>query len=359
VRDRPGVRYALRVGVTLALSAAGGGVAVLLGMPAGWIAGGLLAVAGASLAGVNTTFPQRLYDPVFLLLGIYAGTGVTHDTLHQMQTWPASFIILAFSLVAMMSGSYWWLRHRHGWEKNTALLASVPGALSQVVAAAEAIKADLKQVAIAQSLRLLILVETIPLVALFIGHPDSPALADRPVAGPTALAAFLLTGTAFSLVLQRLQVPGGWVLGGLLGSASLILTDLVDARMPLFVSVPATISLVAIAGSRFRPGDLVLLPRIAGAALGSFAIAVSIAVLGASLVTLLFGVNIIQTLLAFAPGALDALAILALQMNIDPAYVAAHHVVRLVALLIAVPIAVRWMARGNSSAGGAGPGKSD
>jgi membrane AbrB-like protein len=354
VQDRQGFHYALRVGVTLALSAAGGAVAVLLGMPAGWIAGGLLAVAAASLAGVDTTFPPRLYDPVFLLLGIYAGTGVTHDTIHQMQTWPASFVILALSLVAMVAGSYWWLQRRQGWEKNTALLASVPGALSQVVAAAEAVKADLKQVAIAQSIRLLLLVETIPLVALFVGHPDSPALADRPVAGPMELAGFVLAGTLFSLALQWLRVPGGWVLGGLLGSATLILTDLVDARLPLFVSVPATISLVAIAGSRFRPGDLVLLPRIAGAALGSFAIAVSIAVLGASLVTLLFGVNIIQTLLAFAPGALDALAILALQMNIDPAYVAAHHVVRLVALLIAVPIAVRWLTRGNGSAGGTG-----
>jgi len=32
-------------------------------------------------------------------------------------------------------------------------------------------------------------------------------------------------------------------------------------------------------------------------------------------------------------------------MNIDPAYVAAHHVVRLLALVAAVPLLSRWLRR--------------
>ena len=47
--------------------------------------------------------------------------------------------------------------------------------------------------------------------------------------------------------------------------------------------------------------------------------------------------------LPFAPGAFDALTILAYQMNIDPAYVAAHHVVRFLALTAAVPFLARWL----------------
>jgi hypothetical protein len=343
----PGLRHASRVAVTLALSAGGGLLAQLLGVPAGWIAGGLLAVAIASLAGVDTEFPRRLHAPVFLLLGIYAGTGVTHDTIHQMQTWPASFAILGLSMIGLIAGCYWWLHTRHGWDRNDALLASLPGALSLVVAAAEGLKADLKKVAIAQSLRVLILIEAIPLVALLIGHPEgTPALAGRLVAGPYALAVFLAAGIAVSLLLQRLRLPGAWVLGGLLASATLLLTGVLDARLPAFISVPATICLAAITGSRFRPDDLVLLPRLAAAALGAFVIAIVLSAAGAGLVTLLFGVDIIQTLLAFAPGALEALTVLAFQMNIDPAYVAAHHVVRFVALAIAVPILARWLARG-------------
>lgn len=248
--------------------------------------------------------------------------------------------------MGLVAGSYWWLHNRYGWARNDALLASVPGALSLVIAAAENLKADLRKVAIAQTLRVLILIEAIPLVALLIGHPSgSPTMAGRPLAGPLDLAIFLAAGIVVSLVLVRLRLPGAWVIGGLLAAAALLLTGVVEAQLPLFIAVPATIALAALTGSRFRPEDLVHLPRIAVAALGAFAIAVVTSAAGAAVVTLLFGVNIIQTLLAFAPGALEALTVLAFQMNIDPAYVAAHHVVRFLALVIAVPILARWLAR--------------
>jgi membrane AbrB-like protein len=339
-------RDVIRVAATLGISAAGGFFAELLGLPAGWVAGGLLAVAAASLAGVNTEFPRSWTAPVFLILGIYSGTGVSHETLRQMQTWPASFALLGLSLVGLIAGSYWWLNKRCGWARNDALLASLPGALSFVIAAAEGLKADMKKVAIAQSIRLIILIETIPLIAFLVGHSSVPALSSRREATPVDLAILIVAGVAASLIMNRLRLPGGWIIGGLLSTAILVLTGIVDAGLPAFLVVPCSIALGAIAGSRFRPGDLMLLPRLAGPALGAFAIAVLFSALAASAVTLLFGVNIIQTLLAFAPGALEALTVLAFQMNIDPAYVAAHHVVRFIALVIAVPILARWLARG-------------
>ena len=162
-----------------ALSAAGGLLFQSLGMPAGWVSGGLLAVAIASLAGFDSDVPQPIRAPVYLVLGLYAGGGVSQQTIHQMATWPLSFAILGVSLVALIASSYWWLHMRCGWDRNAALLSSLPGALSFVMAAAEGLKADLKKVAIAQSLRLLILVEVIPIVALVIGHPSPAAVTGR------------------------------------------------------------------------------------------------------------------------------------------------------------------------------------
>jgi len=340
---KPAARFAL----TLAISAAGGGVAALVGLPAAWIAGGLFAVAFASLAGVNTHFPRLLSQPVFLMLGIYSGSGVSQETLQQMQTWPASFAILGLSLVGLIAGSYWWLHGRCGWSRNDALLSSLPGALSFVVAAAENLKADMKKVAIAQSIRLLILVEAVPLIGFLVGHPaDAIAATERPVAGILDLVLLIACGSAASLLFDRLNVPGAWMLGGLLASSTLLLSGAVDATIPDSVVVPCMIAIAAIAGSRFRPEDRAVLPYIIGPALGGFAIAVAFSAAGAILVTLLFGVSIVQTLLAFAPGALEALTVVAFQMSIDPAYVAAHHVVRFLALVIAVPILARWLGRG-------------
>jgi membrane AbrB-like protein len=338
--------YPARVTMTLAISAVGGIGAELMGLPAGWISGGLLAVAAASLAGVNTDIPRAMRAPIYLVLGVYAGGGVSQETLHQMQTWPASFAILGLSLVALIAGSYRWLNGRCGWDRNAALLSSLPGALSFVMAAAEGLKADMKKVTIAQSIRLLILIEMIPLIALVIGQPvGAPITARNPVAGPLDLMILLVAGLVAATIMERLRLAGGWMLGGLLASAVLLLTGLVNARLPDLLVIPCMMGLAAIAGSRFRPGDLAVLPHIAWPALGAFAIASLVSIVSAVAVSLLFDINIIQTLLAFAPGALDALTVLAYQMNIDPAYVAAHHVVRFVALVVAVPLIARWLSR--------------
>ena len=339
-------KAAVRFAITLGLSAGGGLAAYLVGLPAAWISGGLVLVAAASLAGVNTEVPALARAPAFLVLGIYSGAGVSQETLRQMQTWPGSFAILAVSVVALIAASYLWLTRRSGWDRNTALLASMPGALSFVIAAAEDLKADLKKVAIAQSIRVLVLIELIPPAAILIGHaPRDGAIAAAPAAGMRDLIILFAAGAATSVLFERLKLPAAWMLGGLLPTALLVLTGSVDAHMPAMLVLPATVILAAIVGSRFRPGDLALLPRIAGPALAALALAIAISVAAAGAVTVLFGVNFVQTLLAFAPGALDVLILLAYELNIDPAYVAAHHVVRFLALVAAVPLLARWLDR--------------
>jgi uncharacterized protein len=246
----------------------------------------------------------------------------------------------------MIASSGWWLR-RCGWDRSAALLASLPGALSLVIAIGEDLKTDMKKVAISQSLRVLILVEAIPLVALLIGHPPDLAHAARPATiGLSDLAILVAAGAALSALLQLVRFPGAWIVGGLAASATLFLAGMVEGRLPGYFVIPGTIALAALTGIRFRPGDLTLLPRLARPALGAFAIASAISVIWALTVTLIFGVSFIQALLAFAPGAFDALTILAFQMNIDPAYVAAHHVARFIALTAAIPLIARWLARG-------------
>ncbi len=108
--------------------------------------------------------------------------------------------------------------------------------------------------------------------------------------------------------------------------------------------------LAAAAGARLRPEDRLLLPRILGAAFGAFVVAAAISVVGATLVSLLLDIPLLQSFMAFAPGALEVLAILAFTMHVDPAYVAAHHVVRFAALAVAVPFIARWLIRGEAQA---------
>ena len=71
----------LPVLVTVAISAVGGLVATLLGLPAGWLMGGALAVTGAAMAGVKVSMPGRLRDVAFVLIGMSMGANVAPDSL--------------------------------------------------------------------------------------------------------------------------------------------------------------------------------------------------------------------------------------------------------------------------------------
>jgi uncharacterized membrane protein AbrB (regulator of aidB expression) len=45
--------------------------------------------------------------------------------------------------------------------------------------------------------------------------------------------------------------------------------------------------------------------------------------------------------LAYAPGGLETMIAMAVNLNIDPTFVAGHHVFRLLALLVLIPLFLR------------------
>jgi uncharacterized protein len=50
---------------------------------------------------------------------------------------------------------------------------------------------------------------------------------------------------------------------------------------------------------------------------------------------------IAEVMIAYAPGAVDAMMLLALALNLDPVYVGAHHLVRIFFVSLAMPLVAR------------------
>ena len=85
---------------TLVIAAAGGSALGLIGVPAGWLSGSILAVAGASLAGRPMLIPTLLMRAIFVLIGISLGAVVTPETLHGMATYPVSIAVLILAMTS-------------------------------------------------------------------------------------------------------------------------------------------------------------------------------------------------------------------------------------------------------------------
>lgn len=147
----PGLKASVmfgRVAETLVFAIGGGMIFGLLGMPAGWLSGSIVAVATASLAGRHMLIPVLLMRVIFVLIGISLGAVVTPETLHGMAAYPLSItVLIAAMAVIAVTGSYY-LQLVHGWDKVSAYLASAPGGMSQVVGIAAEVGAEVRGIAI-------------------------------------------------------------------------------------------------------------------------------------------------------------------------------------------------------------------
>jgi uncharacterized protein len=348
--DRAGGRLeglparAWQAGVLQALSigALGGALFFALGMPAPWLSGAMLAVAAAALAGLPVGMVDWLRRLAFIVLGFSMGTSVTPDILGQLQLWPASLAFLAACVAATALVLSAYLRLAHRWDAATAGFSAVPGAFSYVLAVAMKSHALVPRVAVTQLLRLLALAALLPLLLTAIETAPAVAPVPAPVrAGALELAAVLLACGIVGLVCERLNVPAGSLLGAMIASLVIHGSGLSDARLPPALLIPGFIVTGTVIGVRFRSVDLRLIlatlaPGLATVLLG-LVISGAFALLAAAALDLPFG----QLWLAYAPGGVEVMAIMALALDLDPAFVGVHHALRFLALSLVIPIWLR------------------
>ena len=340
-----GIRLA-PVLATLAVGIAGGGLAALAGLPIPWLTGAMAGVAVAAVAGAPMVLPESWRLPVFVVLGISMGSGLTPEAVAAARTWPLSLLALAVAVPAMMLASVAVIARVPGWDRKSALLAATPGALSYVLAVAVESGVDVSRVAIVQAMRLVILVLVLPALIVYIGQagvPDLPAVHEVPWGELLVLAAACGAGGMLS---QRLRVPGGLLFGPMLVSALAHGTGWTHARVPPEVLGPAMLVLGCFIGARFTGIGWRVFRASLGIGILNLVLAMLVAVAFSLAVSALTGLPVGQTLLAFAPGGAEAMAVMAFALDLDPAYVAVHHVARFMGLGLMLPIVLRLLGMG-------------
>ncbi|MGE0232756.1 MAG: AbrB family transcriptional regulator [Flavobacteriaceae bacterium] len=324
-----------RQGLALAIGIAGGIAASLAGLPLPWVTGPLISVAAASILSWPVEGPLALMPLAFVLLGASGGAGVTPEALGQIHKWPLSLAVLFITFPLGSWISYRFLR-RFGWDRDTAILSALPGALSVITATAIERGADIQRVAGVQTLRIVILVLFLPMIVL-------PGMPSRPPAPFLDLDLLVLVAAcaAAGFAAARLRVPGGWIVGALVVSAILHGLSATHAAVPPLATNAALLCLGTVVGARFASLSRRVLVGTLGLGVATFAVATLVAAAGALVVSAVTGMDFILPLLAFAPGGLDAMIALATVMHLDPAYVGLHHILRFLAISFSLP----WLLR--------------
>lgn len=307
---------------TLVIGTAGGLVFLVAGLPGGLISGSMIAVGIAAIAGRQLSLPPVLTQTVLVLLGISLGSVVSRHLLQQVGAYPLTIGLLALTTFCSTFGLSYYLQRIHGWDRTSAFLAGSPGALSQITILAVERGADLPGVA-----------------------PSAAPSLTTTIASPLDLVELVAASLATALFLRLIKFPASWMFGAMIASSVLHGAGWVEGGLPDWGRGVALVGIGALIGSRFARMRIKTLAGHLSAALGSFAVAITVSAIFVGIVALTTQVKFSDVVVAFAPGAMDAMLALALTLHIDPIFVGAHHLSRFVFVTIATPGIVHLFGR--------------
>ncbi|NOG70270.1 AbrB family transcriptional regulator [Roseicella sp. DB1501] len=334
----------------IGIGALGGAGFALLHLPLPWLIGALVAVAAARLAGLPAEASGRARNLLFGVVGIALGLYFTPATARLMLENLPLLVLAALATLAIGGALSLPLARMARVDMATAWFAAIPGGAADMAMLAAAYGGKPAPVAVAQLLRVCLVVILTPnLMALLGLHGDHPAIA---AALPFSVPGFLLlyaAGLAAALLSVRLGLRAGWLLGPLAVSAAVTASGHTLSGVPWWLSAIAQVVLGTQLGAAFDRSTLKRLRSFAPASL----LQVVLLMLGCGLVglalALVTGRPAGAVLLGTAPGGVAEMSLTAKSLGLDVALVVTLHVTRIFLVALLTPPVFRLLHRRQAS----------
>ncbi|WP_343073050.1 AbrB family transcriptional regulator [Pseudomonas folii] len=325
----------------LSIAAVAGLLLEFCGFPQGILIGSLLASALA-FSKLRVTLSLRFgLGYVQIVLGI--STGLVFASWGGQEAFfmlPSLFFLL-LCLILQVAVSGCWLLKVERWTLKDSLLAVYPGALAAVFDLLESAKASNK-VMVVHVIRLLTITV---LVSLCIPGDASIVKAHgRPL--DLEIALILLSLTILSLLLGRLLmgfgVPAPFMLMAIITTGiSIKLGYLHGFKMPQWSLDLAAVILGVLIGSKFKDINFSDIVSHGRAGFLSVALMLLVAAVFASSVGWILESDPFSLWLAYMPGAIETIAIVAFSSGLNIVFILSHHLVRMILLHFAPALIVR------------------
>lgn len=314
------------------MASIGGAVFYALNIPLPFILGGMIFCLAATMLRLPVSTPAAARPPMSATIGVMLGSGFTPEIISLLGNWLVPLAGLALFLVAAGLACVTFYRKVAKYDPATAYLAGMPGGLTEMTLLADAYGADSRRVALAHSARILIVVLTLPFVVEALsGQTIGRGLASS--AAPLTLESILwLAGTAAAgaLLGHWLKLPARALLGPMAVSAVIHATGISNFKPPAEIVMVAQVVLGASIGCRFAGITVRELGGVMVLAIGSTAVLLLLT-LGFAFGTSAFTTfTPFELMLAYSPGGLTEMGLIALALNTDVAFVAGHHIIRVV-----------------------------
>lgn len=326
-----------RLGLALGIGAVGGAIFFAAHLPLAWMLGSMVACGIAAIVGLPVAAPTLIRPPMVAIIGTVLGSSFTLSILQQALDWPITLIgMIIYVLVAGAFG-YLWFSRVGGLDRPTAFFAGMPGGVVEMVTLGAARGADDRMISLIHAARIFLVVLTVPfLIRFFEGPGNGTGLSTWiPFSAMTWSGLAWAVGVAvLGLVIgTALKFPAPQLLGPLLLSAAVHVAGLTDFVMPSAITAMAQLVLGASIGCRFAGVPRALMLRVLALSVGASIGLLVLALIIATLVAVITGQSLTALMLAYSPGGLPEMSLVALSLNVGTAFVVVHHLVRVLFVL--------------------------
>jgi uncharacterized protein len=335
----------LRILATLAAGTAGGAVFTFIGAPLPWMMGAMVCTTLLSLAGLRLDVWKPLRSAMIMVLGVLLGSAFTPEVIAGMQQWPASLGVLAIYIAISTALLFAWFRWVLGYDAVTAYFSGAPGGLTEMVTAGAELGGDDRVIALVHAGRILFVVLTIPLWFRLVQDAEITVGSFQVGAGLGLYDAAALIGcAALGYPLARwIRLPAALLLGPMVVSAVIHATEITTSSPPAALVAMAQVVIGSAIGARFAGVRFAHVSRILGHTLGATAIMLALAITAAWMLHAAVDVPMSAVVLAFAPGGLTEMSLVALALQLEVAFVATHHIARIALIIFAAPLVFRLL----------------
>ena len=312
-------------------------------IPLAWMIGPMIAVSIAALNGFKIFMPKLALSSILIILGLHIGNYIDQNLLNQMVSWIwTTIIMLGYIIVSILIVSKY-LQKFSGYKEKTSIFSAAPGALGPLMILAEYEKSDLSQVATAHLIRLIIIITIFPFIIVNLSTSGSLELQkfDYMSQNHWDLVLLIIASLIFIFFFDKAKVPAALLSGTLVASGVLQIFDIASYKLPDASINFCLLILGASVGCRFANKTVKEVANNSFHGLVATILLVLLGLVAAFIATFFVDNNFLTLILSFCPGGIYEVAVIAIAYDLEPDFVAFHHIIRLLFILFIVPMILR------------------
>ncbi len=337
--------FSLNFLIILVISFPSAIIAEYLKIPLAWMLGPMLTISIATLSGLKLKMPKLALSIILVILGLYIGNYIDEKLLQQTHKWIGTSAIMFIYITVCIFFVSKYLEKFANYDTKTSYFSAAPGGLGPLVMLAEHEKSDISQVATSHLIRLIVIITVFPLIVdqfseETILNNENFSFQNQ---NHYELVYLLLASLVLIFIFDKLKVPAPLLSGTLVASGILQISNLAYYQLPSQSIDFGLLILGASVGCRFAGKTLREVYSNTKHSLVATLLLVLFSVIAAIAASFIIDKNFFSLLLAYCPGGIYEVAVIAIAFDLDPEFVSFHHIVRLLMILFTVPVVVKFV----------------